>query len=176
MPFAGPFGQQDYTQVPFTVSAPMTATVLNAGNSGNLQFNSPFVSPSWGITQSDFIRDITDPTGSLDCYDLGLIAPGTECPINIDFSPQFSSTTLVDAQDIVADNAPTSPQLILMSGLGIGPTPAVTLTPRLVSVFTTQGGTSAPQTVTVTNNTTSPISIGGINIQRPRSRLLFADE
>jgi hypothetical protein len=167
MPFAGLFGQQNYTQVPFTVSAPMTATVLNAGNSGSLQFGSPFLSPSWGITQNYFIRDITDPTGSLDCYDLELIAPGAECPISIDFAPQFSSTSLVDAQDIVADNAPTSPQLILMSGLGIGSTPAVTLTPKLVSVFTAQGGTSTPQTVTLTNNTTAPISVGGINISGP---------
>ena len=163
LPFAGPYGQQDYTQIPFTVSAPLTATVLNAGNSGNLEFGSPFLSVSWGINQNYFIRDTTDPTGA-DCYDQEFIAPGTECPVNVDFAPQASSPSLVYAQDNVADDAPTSPQIIQLSGIGLGPTPAVTLTPSIVSVFTPQAGTSAPQQVTLSNNTSSPIGVNNISI------------
>jgi streptogramin lyase len=167
LPFAGPYGQSTYTQMPFTVSAPLTATVLNAGNSGNLQFSSPFISPSWGINQNYFIRDITDPTGSPDCYDLELIAPGNECPINVDFVPQASSPNFVYAQDSVTDNAPTSPQVIQLSGIGFGPLPAVTLTPSIVSVFTPQSGVSAAQPLTLTNNTNSPVTINGIHITGP---------
>jgi streptogramin lyase len=164
LPFAGPDGDLLYTQIPFTVSAAMTATVLNAGNSGNLQFYSPFISPSWGINQNYFIRDITDPTGVPDCYDLGVIAPGAECPVNVDFTPQASSTSFVFAQDSVTDNAPTSPQVIQLSGVGFGTVPQVTLTPALVSFSTPQGNSSSPQTLTLTNNSSGLLEINGISI------------
>jgi sugar lactone lactonase YvrE len=164
LPFAGPFGQSTYTQLPFTVSAPLTTTVLNAGNSGNLLFTSPFFSVSWGINSNNFIRDITDPTGSPDCYDLELLIPGAECPVNIDFVPQASSRTIVTAQDSVTDNAPTSPQVIQLSGIGFGPTPSVTLTPSLISIFTPQASSSAPQPLTLTNQSMSLVLIGSITI------------
>jgi hypothetical protein len=164
LPFAGPFGYSTYTQIPFTVSAPLTATVLNAGNGGNLQFVSPFLSTTWGISSNNFIRDITDPTGVADCYDLGAVAPGNECPINVDFTPQGSSSSFVTAQDSVTDNSPTSPQVIQLSGIGLGALPVVTLSPALISVTTAQTTTTLPQTLMLTNNGSGMITISGISI------------
>ena len=164
LPFAGPYLQRDYTQQPLTVSAPLTATVINAGNSGSLIFSSPFISPSWGIYDSDFIRDVTDPTGIADCYDLESIPSGFECPINVDFAPQTSSPNFVSAQNTINDNAPNTPQVIQLSGLGLGAPPAVTLEPSLVSIFTAQSSKSSPQPVTLANNGESPLPISAITI------------
>jgi hypothetical protein len=165
LPFAGPYLQQTYLQPTLTVSAPLTATVLNAGNSGTLQFASPFISPSWGINYNTFLRDVTDPTGTADCYDLESVAPGNECPISADFAPQYSSIpNVVTAQIGVNDNAPNTPQTIQLTGISFGDPPAVTLTPALVSLFTPQGSSSAPQQLTLINNGTSPLPISAIAI------------
>ena len=163
LPFAGPYGQHDNSQQVDTVSAPLSATVLNAGNASLLHFNSPFISPSWGISNNNFTRDVTDPTGSADCYDLELLSAGFECPINVDFTPQAISTLPLTAQDTVTNDAANTPQTIQLSGFGIGPTPLVTLLPSLLTFFTPQGGSSS-QNLVLTNNDTNPLPISSITI------------
>jgi hypothetical protein len=163
VPFAGPYGQLDNSQQIDTVSAPMTETVLNAGNASLLHFNSPFISPSWGISNSNFIRDVTDPTGSADCYDLELLSAGFECPINVDFTPQAVSSLPLTAQDTITDDAANTPQTIQLTGFSIGPAPLVTLEPPLLSYFTPQNGTST-QPLTLTNNDTNQLPISSITI------------
>ena len=163
LPFAGPFDQQNSAQPPLTVSAPLTVTVLNAGNGGTLQFTSPFISPLWGINFDTYIRDATDPTGSADCYDLESLAPGYECPVSVDFTPQTASPNFIVAQDSVTDNAPNTPQIIQLTGISSGSSPLVTLEPPLLSFFTPQNGTSTLP-LTLTNNDTNLLPITSINI------------
>lgn len=161
LPFDGPSGYFNTLQID-TVSPPLTATVLNAGSSGVLSFASLFTSAPWGISSADFTRDVTNPTGSTDCYDLGSVSVGFECPINIDFTP--TATGQLIGVGLVSDNAANTPQTIALFGIGAAPVPNVTLLPFLLSYPTPQGGRSGTQTLTLSNNTASPLAITGVSI------------
>jgi protein involved in polysaccharide export with SLBB domain len=149
-----------------TVSAAQTATVLNAGNGGALGFTTPFLAaPAWGISSSNFLRDVTSPTGSADCYTRLSISQGSICPVNVDFGPLSGSGWLTGI-DTVNDTptAGTATQPIALYGNAGGTTPLVTLTPFLLSFSVAQGATSAPQTLTLTNNDVNPLPISSITI------------
>jgi hypothetical protein len=82
-----------------------------------------------------------------------VLQPTKSCTIFVMFTP--TATGLQQATLTVTDNAPGSPQLVQLSGTGVTPPPpkpAVTLMPGSISFQTiTQGTTSAPSLVTVTN-------------------------
>jgi hypothetical protein len=148
-----------------TVSAAQTVTAVNAGNSGVLNFSPPFLSrPLWGITGTDFIRDVTSPLGTPDCYSLTSLGPGAECPISVDFAPA-SSTGWLASVNTVTDTALTGngSQPIRLIGYASN-SPLVTLTPPLLSFSAAQGGTSPSQTLTLTNHDTAPLPISSITI------------
>jgi hypothetical protein len=155
----------DVTQQLDTASTAQTATVLNAGNNGLVFFANPFLSPSWGISSTDFTRDVTNPTGTPDCYDVGSIGIGYECPVNVDFTPMSASGWLTGV-DTVNDNvvAHSGAQPIALIGNAGGPAPLVTLLPFLLSFSTPQGSTSPGQILTLTNNDVNPLPISSITI------------
>ncbi len=160
MPFSAANGS--ITQQIDTVSAPLTVTVLNAGNSGNVTFVSPYTSSPWGISNNNFIRDVTNPTGTADCYDVLFIGVGYECPVSADFTPLTAG--LITATETVTDTGINTPQQITLLGIGTGTPPLVTLLPFLLSFSTPQGSTSAGQILTLTNNDVNPLPISSITI------------
>jgi hypothetical protein len=135
-------------------TGPMTATVLNAGNSGAITFNSPYTDPlTYGISTGDFTRDV----GSADCITVGSINQGTECPVNIDFTPTVVGTPIADI-DTIGDNAGTQNQIITLLGSS-SPAAGITLTPHLLSFVSTVGTVTASQIFTLANNTTTSVPI-----------------
>jgi hypothetical protein len=92
----------------------------------------------------------TDFVATPNCSLPTALSPNATCTISLTFSPTVAGARL--ASLATTDNAPGSPQLVPLSGIGAAPLPAVTLVPgSLTFATTTQGATSAAQTVTVTN-------------------------
>ena len=78
------------------------------------------------------------------------LSPNSTCTISLTFSPSAAGARL--ASLATTDNAPGSPQLVPLSGIGADPLPAVSLVPgSLTFASTTQGSTSTAQTITVTS-------------------------
>jgi Beta-propeller repeat/Abnormal spindle-like microcephaly-assoc'd, ASPM-SPD-2-Hydin len=88
------------------------------------------------------------------------LAAGASCKINVTFTPAASNNS--SGSLVVTDNAATSPQTVLLSGVG-APAPLVTLSATALS-FPGQsvGAASAPTPVTLTNSGTAPLTIVGI--------------
>ena len=138
-------------------SVPLTTTVLNAGNSGVLNFTKPFIQSPWGIDSANWTRDITNPTGSVDCYDTRKISAGYECPINTDFTPLVDGS--LTGVTTVNDDAVNTPQTITLLGTAVGTPSDVTLLPFLLSFSTPQNSSSAPQVLTLFNHTAAAVSV-----------------
>jgi hypothetical protein len=72
------------------------------------------------------------------------------------------------AQFTVTDNAPGSPQSVALTGTGLGappPAPAITFTPGTLSFSVpSQGSTSPPLSVTVTNSGNAALNISAITL------------
>jgi hypothetical protein len=140
-------------------TGPMTATVLNAGNAGALTFNSPFTDPTaYGISTGDFARDVS----TIDCITTGSLNPGTECNVNIDFTPTVVGTPITDTE-IIGDNAGTQQQTITLLGSSISAA-AITLTPSLLSFVAAPGTTAVAQNFTLTNGTAVAIPVTGVSL------------
>ena len=99
-----------------------------------------------------------------DCGMPTVLQPKHSCMIFIIFKPAGSG--MRQAQLSVVDNAPGSPQSVAISGVGLGspPTaPAVTFVPGTLNFPSlTQGATSSPQSVLVTNSGNGALNISGI--------------
>jgi len=95
------------------------------------------------------------------------LAPNANCSISVNFAPV--SVGALSATLQVTDNASGSPQTLNLSGTGLAPAPAVTLVPGSLDFGTvTQGTSSTPMNVTVTNGGTAVlhitnVAIGGAN-------------
>jgi hypothetical protein len=146
-----------------SASTALTTRVLNGGNSGAVTFTSPFESTTWGISSTNFTRDITSPTGNADCYTVGYLTQGNECPVNVDFTPLTSGW--LTATDTVTDNAAArgGAQPITLIGNAIGPGQGVTLVPSLLTLTSPQGGSQFNQ-LTLFNNGTTPITVSSIAV------------
>jgi hypothetical protein len=77
------------------------------------------------------------------------LAPGASCAVTVSFQPTGTGPRY--AAVFFADNAPASPQIVGLTGNGVGPSPAVSLPSGVAfgSVPVTPG--SAQKTVTLTN-------------------------
>jgi hypothetical protein len=93
-----------------------------------------------------------------------VLAPSKSCTISVIFTPTASG--LQQATLTATDNAPGTPQLVQLSGVGAAPpppSPAVTLRPSSISFPTiTQGTSSAPATVTVMNSGNAALHITSV--------------
>jgi len=91
------------------------------------------------------------------------LAPNANCSVSITFSPQSAGALTASLQ--IGDNAPGSPQTLVLSGAGLAPSPAVTFSPPSPSFpATTQGTSSAPQTLTVVNSGTAPLHVASVSL------------
>jgi hypothetical protein len=141
---------------------PQMVTVTSNGGQA-LSLNSISLS---GTDPAQFIESDT-------CQVPSVLQPNKFCSISVTFAPNASGTGSQQATLIITDNAPGSPQSIMLSGAGVvppPPSPAVTASPDPLSFPTiTQGTTSNPITITVTNPGTaslqlSSVAIGGNNV------------
>jgi hypothetical protein len=133
-----------------TTSSAQTVTVTNTGIA-TLTFSYIQIQ---GLNTSDFTQTNTCPTN---------LAVGASCTITVTFTPTATSTRAGNVTLI--DNASDSPETIVLSGTGLSPNPGVNLNPTNIS-FGNQdtGTTSSAQTVTLTNNATSALTISSIAI------------
>ena len=86
--------------------------------------------------------------------------PPSTCHLNITYTPTASGSSV--GALTLTDNAPDSPQIILLTGTGALQA-SVSLTPTSLT-FGPQvvGSTSAPQVITVTNTGTAPLTVGAL--------------
>jgi hypothetical protein len=130
------------TQLIDTTSAAQVVTLTNTG-SGTLTITGI-------VTKGDFIQ--TNTCGSS-------VAAGANCTISVTFRPtqinsRFGSITLTD-------NAPTSPQVISLTGVGT----SVSLSPASLNFGTVGvGKSSAPQVITLSNEGSVSLRIGGVSV------------
>lgn len=86
----------------------------------------------------------------------------TTCVINVTYKPSAVGSSV--GAITINDNAPGNPHSISLTGTGVSPVPAVTLTPTSLS-FGNQpiGVVSTPQSVTITNSGTGTLTISSIS-------------
>ena len=131
-------------------SSSQLVTLTNTGNQG-LSVNSIALT---GSNSADFAAtpNCTVPT---------VLSPNGTCTISIVFSPTAAGPR--QASLAVTDNAPGSPQTIPLTGTGVSPLPAVTLTPGSLTFPTTaQGSTSPAQTITVISAGSATLHISSV--------------
>ncbi len=133
-----------------TTSAAMTVTVTSTGNA-TLTIHSITLT---GVNSKMFSETNTCP---------GSLANGATCTLTVTFSPTVGGTL---AAAITLDtDAPGSPQVVNLSGTGMQMTPQVSLFPSFLTFAgQTVGSSSAPQTVTLVNNGTGPLTITMVTI------------
>jgi len=98
------------------------------------------------------------------CQVPSVLQPTKFCSISITFVP--TATGSLQATLTITDDAPDSPQSVQLSGTGEAPpppAPAVTVTPNPVMFPTiTQGSTSSPINVSVTNSGNATLNISSV--------------
>ena len=130
--------------------APQTLTVISSGNSP-LHISSVSLA---GANPSDFsfTQNCTAP-----------LAPGSNCTISVTFNPAAAGQRVANL--MIADDAPGSPQTVVLSGVGIAVIPALTFSPPAPSFpATTQGTSSAPQAISVINSGNAPLQISSVSL------------
>jgi hypothetical protein len=128
------------SQLLTTTSAGQSISVKNTGTA-NLNITSLSVSGDYSETDT--------------CIGASIPANGT-CTVTVKFTPNMTGT--ITGAVTLVDNAANSPQVAALTGTGAYP---VTVTPAVLT-FASQavGTTSAPKTITITNNQTSGITLG----------------
>ena len=125
-----------------TTSAPKVVTITNNGTSAvtisSLTASAEFTAADSGAT----------PCG-------GTLAAKAKCTFSVTFTP--SVTGSIKGSVMIANNSPINPMLYPLSGTGVLP---VSFSPTsLTFLAQAVGTTSAPKTVTLTNNQTVPLNI-----------------
>jgi hypothetical protein len=132
------------------VSPPLTVTLTNTGNAA-LSISSISIT---GTNASDFTQTNNCPSS------LGL---GANCTMSVTFTPLAGGSRAAALQ--ISDNAPGSPQSVVLSGVGIAMVPQVALEPSVLNFQNVPvGTTSPPMTITLVNNGTGTLTITTITI------------
>jgi Domain of unknown function (DUF1929)/Legume lectin domain/PKD domain/Abnormal spindle-like microcephaly-assoc'd, ASPM-SPD-2-Hydin/Quinohemoprotein amine dehydrogenase, alpha subunit domain III len=135
-----------------TSTAPISITVTNTGGA-TLNISSVTVT---GPNSTDF------GIASNNCT---AVAVNATCSVSVTFTPSGTGQRQANLQFV--DDASTSPQILALTGNGLAPaTPAVTVTPGspIMLPSTTQGATSAPLAVTVTNSGNANLNISALTL------------
>jgi hypothetical protein len=131
-------------QIVGTTSSPQS---LELSNTGYATLNIASIAASGDFAQ-------TNNCGSS-------VAAGAGCNINVTFTPTATGTR--SGMVTITDNAPGSPQAVLVVGTGVAP--AVKLQPASFNLGSvTVGGSSATEQSTLTNDGTAPLTIGSLGI------------
>ncbi len=91
------------------------------------------------------------------------LAPGASCTIALTFTPDREGD--LSASLTVSDDAAGSPQAAALTGIGVAPAPAVTLSPAALAFGSRPvGSTSAAQTAALRNAGSAPLTISAIDV------------
>jgi len=125
------------SQAAGTTSASQVVTLTNSG-SGTLSIGS--------IAASGDFTETNNCSSSL--------AANSSCTVNVTFSPRIAGA---DTGALTfTDNAPTSPQVVTLTGTGVTP---LSFKPATLALGSVAVGHTSSKTVTVTNNQSSAISL-----------------
>ena len=132
-----------------TTSSPLFLTVTNTGT-GALNMTSAIASGAFAVQTNGCAVPLQATT------------PASNCEIGVTFTPTSPGSS-VDSLTLT-DNAPDSPQIILLTGTGVVQ-PVVSLSASSLTFGTQAAGTtSAAQTLSLTNSGTAALNISSINI------------
>jgi Domain of unknown function (DUF1929)/Legume lectin domain/PKD domain len=135
-----------------TSTAPISITVTNSGGA-------PLHISAVAITGTN----PTDFTIASNTCTAATIAVSATCTVGVTFTPSGTGGRQANLQ--FTDDASSSPQILALSGNGLAPaTPGVTVMPSspIMLASTTQGTTSAPVIVTVTNSGNATLNISAV--------------
>ena len=150
-----PSSAQTFNAVVGSSSATQIFSIVNTGNQ-LLGINSISIG---GANPSSFSQTNT-------C--LATLSPNSNCSVSINFTPPSVGTFTAALQ--IADNAPGTPQTLALTGTGVAPQPAVTLSPAAPSFpVTTQGTSSLAQTLTVLSTGNAPLHVSSVSITGPNA-------
>jgi hypothetical protein len=90
------------------------------------------------------------------------IAAGQSTSFNVLYAPQSAGNT--NGSVSVASNAPNSPASVAISGTGIAATSTISVNPNVLSFGNVNTGSSANQTITVTNTGNSSTTISQVGV------------
>ncbi len=132
-------------QIVYTVSAPLSLTLTNAGDA---TLNLSSISTNYDFSQ-------TNNCGAA-------LAGGASCSVNVTFKPTAAGNRS-GTVTITDDSLSGSPQIVSLSGTGISP--AGTISPSSLT-FASQlvNTSSASQTLTLTSTGFGPLSISGFTL------------
>ncbi len=142
-----------------TSSAPMDISILNGGDIA-LTFSSLAITQAGGsdftlATTSPDFKTCTTPTG-----------PSIFCGVAITFSPAANATGTRTANLVLTDSAGGSPQSIQITGTVAG-TNALNVSPGSIAIGPVAigtSGTSSLKNITLSNPTTTAVTVNGLNI------------
>jgi hypothetical protein len=104
-----------------------------------------------GAQSSDFVQNNTCSSS---------LAAGSSCDLTITFTPSTAGLRTASLQ--LADDAFNTPQMIILSGIGVASAPFVTLSPTTLTFGSQPTGTSSA--AQVGNAATYTLSVGGVGI------------
>jgi Beta-propeller repeat/Abnormal spindle-like microcephaly-assoc'd, ASPM-SPD-2-Hydin len=130
------------------VNTPSAAKIVTLFNNSSSTLSNIAISFT-GTNATDFTQGVSTCSTTL--------AANTNCTIGVIFTP--TTTSAETAALSISDNDPNSPQIVTLSGTGTTAPAAVFVAPTTLS-FGNQviNTTSPPQTVTLTNNSTSTLT------------------
>ncbi len=138
-------------------SPPLTVTLTNAG-SATLSIS--------GLASSGDFALASPPSGSTlpACLPSGTVSIGGECLISVTFTP--SALGARTGTLVIADDAAGSPQQVNLTGTGVAPAAAVTLSPTSLTFPDTPVGTTnaTSLTATLTNSGSTTLTITKIAV------------
>jgi hypothetical protein len=147
-----PSSALQFGNVAVGTSAPARQVTVTSGGSAPLTVTDVAVV---GTNPADFAIAADTCTGSV-------LAPAAACTLSVVFSPNAEGSRT--AQLRIVDDAPTSPQLLFLGGIGL--MAKATVTPSAIT-FSAQGvgTTSASRTVTVVSQQSgAPLEVGSVDV------------
>ncbi|HXZ78760.1 MAG TPA: choice-of-anchor D domain-containing protein [Terriglobales bacterium] len=151
-----PSGLTFGNQMVNSASAPVTLTITNTGVA-NLVITGLSIS---GANPGDF-SSVPAPASVSQASPI-VVAPNASTTITVTFTAQATGNRTANL--ILANNAPSSPQLVLMTGTGVFPN--VNLSPASITFTNSQlvGTSSNPITLSINNTGNGPLTVSNISI------------
>jgi 6-phosphogluconolactonase (cycloisomerase 2 family) len=135
-----------------TVGQSSITRIVSLVNTGNQSLSVNSISLT-GTNAADFRA-----TPAASCQPPALLLANANCPISLVFTP--SAIGLRQTSLTAQDNAPGSPQSIMVSGTGVSANSAVTLMPGSITFpLITQGTTGTPLNINVKSSGTANLNI-----------------
>jgi hypothetical protein len=144
----------DFGAQPSGSTALRTVTLSNTGSST--------------ITLDNFYLAAAEFTRTVQCGKT--LAPGASCTLTVGYKPRTSSGAPSSGEIVIRSSDPSSPTQIALSGSGTAATtgkPALTLSTHALDFGTQAAGSVSTQPVTLSNNGTVAVSLGGFYVVGP---------